>query len=63
MLTSLNLLKIHTDDIEVQRKGSLLQALVVVLISLTLFLIVFEMVRPEKISLQSVILKDSRPAY
>ena len=52
MFASLNLLKIHTDDVEVQRKGALLQALILVLIALSLFRSIFEIVRPVEISSQ-----------
>lgn len=57
MLASLNLLKIHSDDIEVQRKGSLLQAMVFVLIGLSIFRTVFEFFRPRETSFQFVIVQ------
>jgi GAF domain-containing protein len=50
MFAPLNLLKIHTDDVEVQRKGSLLQAMVFVLIGLSIFRSIIEIVRPQEIS-------------
>lgn len=55
MLASLNLLKIHTDDADVRRKGSLLQALIIVLISLSIFRALFEIFRPTEISSQVAI--------
>ncbi|MEZ4590485.1 MAG: hypothetical protein R3D55_04990 [Chloroflexota bacterium] len=50
MLASLNLLKINTDDVETQRKGALLQGLVIVLIGLSVARAIFEMVTPTQIS-------------
>lgn len=52
MLASLNLLKINSDDVETQRKGALLQGLVVVLIGLSVVRAIFELVSPSQISLQ-----------
>ncbi len=45
MLASLNLLKINTENIETQRKGELLQGLVIALISLSVVRTIFEIVR------------------
>lgn len=50
MLASLNLLKIRSEDVEIQRKGALLQGLVVVLIGLSVIRAIFEMLRPTQIT-------------
>lgn len=52
MLASLNLLKINTDDVETQRKGALLQGLVIVLIGLSVVRAIFELVKPSQVSPQ-----------
>ncbi|WP_420627649.1 GAF domain-containing protein [Candidatus Leptofilum sp.] len=50
MLASLNLLKINSDDVEVQRKGRLLQGLVAVLVALSVLRSVLEIVQPSQIT-------------
>ena len=55
MLASLNLLKVNTDNVETQRRGALLQGLVVVLTILSIVRAIFEMVRPMEITPQQAI--------
>jgi GAF domain-containing protein len=55
MLDSLNLLQINTDDIETQRKGSLLQGLVSVLIALSVVRVIFQVLRPSEITLLAAV--------
>ncbi|MCA9916537.1 MAG: GAF domain-containing protein [Anaerolineales bacterium] len=50
MRASLNLLHIRTDDVEIQRKGALLQGLIVVLIGLSVIRATFEIFSPSQIS-------------
>ncbi len=50
MLASLNPFKINTDDIETQRKGALLQGLVLALIGLSVIRAIMEVFQPTQIS-------------
>ncbi len=53
MFAPANLLKIKTDDIEIQRKGALLQGLVVALIGLSVIRAVLEIFQPVEITPQA----------
>ena len=55
MFASVNLLKIKTDDVETQRKGALLQGLVVALIGLSVIRAIIEIFQPAEITLQAAI--------
>lgn len=55
MLASLNIFKIDSEDVEEKRKGALLQALVVVLITLSVLRAIFEIFQPSELSTQSAI--------
>ena len=55
MLASLNLLKIRTDDVETQRKGALLQGLIVALIGLSIVRAIFEIFQPAEITPQAAV--------
>ncbi len=57
MRASQNLLKIDSDDVEIQRKGFLLQVLVVVLFSLGIFRVLFEIVTASYSNPQPLILQ------
>lgn len=55
MLASLNLLKIKAEDVEERRKGALLQALVVVLIGLSVVRAIFEIFQPTQVSMATAV--------
>lgn len=55
MLASLNLLKIRTDDVETQRKGALLQGLIVALIGLSIVRAIYEIFQPAEITPQAAL--------
>lgn len=55
MPASLNLLKINSEDVEERRKGALLQALVVVLIGLSVLRAIFEIFQPTQVSMATAV--------
>ena len=55
MPVSLNLLKINSEDVEERRKGALLQALIVVLTTLSVTRNVFEIFQQPHVSLQTAV--------
>ncbi|MCP4417586.1 MAG: GAF domain-containing protein [Chloroflexi bacterium] len=63
MLASLNFLKIDTDDVEVQRKGSLLQAMVGVLIGISLFRATFEIIRSQELFSLTILFQLLSPVF